>query len=236
MKRALTAAALLAVASGAAAADLDRIETLDQEMFLKLSEDLGAALSYKALAPAEPLGLTGFDIGLEATATSLANADEFERATGESMSTLVVPKVHLHKGLPLGLDVGAFYSVVPTTNITLTGAELRYAILEGGIATPALALRGTWTRMDGVDQMDLTTTGLELTVSKGFAMLTPYAGLGNIWVDSDPASSTGLDKESFTETKLYAGLNFNMGLTNLALEADKTGEATTWGAKLGFRW
>lgn len=55
----------------AQADDLNNLGALSQAKFQTLSEDLTAALSYKAVAPAEPLGLTGFDIGIEVTGTSL---------------------------------------------------------------------------------------------------------------------------------------------------------------------
>ena len=43
-------------------------------------------------------------------------------------------------------------------------------------------------------------------------------------------------KESFSLNKVFVGLNMNFGLTNLAFEADKTGDASSFGAKLGFRF
>ena len=71
MKRTLSAFAVLFVAASPAYAanNLDQINQLVQTDFRKLSEDLGSALSYKAVIPATPLGLTGFDLGMEVTAT-----------------------------------------------------------------------------------------------------------------------------------------------------------------------
>lgn len=228
--------ALALAAGGVNAADIDDLGALNQREFLRFSEDLGAALSYKALAPAEPLGVTGFDIGVEVSATQLENSDLFERVTDDSdLDTVLIPKVHLHKGLPFGIDVGLMYAAIPDSNVNLTGAELRYAFIEGGVAMPAVALRGTWSRMGGVDQLDLETRGLELTVSKGFAMLTPYAGVGQVWVDSEP-NVTGLDDESFTLGKYYVGANLALGLVSIGLEVDKTGDAQTFGGKLALRW
>jgi len=57
-------------------------------------------------------------------------------------------------------------SSVPDTNLKFWGAEIRYAFLEGGALTPALALRGTYTTLSGVDQLALDTRGLELSISK----------------------------------------------------------------------
>ncbi len=244
MKRALILAGLLAAAPATQAANnLDTLQNLGQAEFAALSQDLGAALSYKALAPAEPLGITGFDIGIEATFTTPANSAVLDKAMGgNGLSSIPVPKLHAHKGLPFGIDVGLMYSEVPSSNIKLIGYELRYAILEGGVASPALAVRATASNLSGVDQLDLSTQGLELTVSKGFVNLTPYAGIGQVWTTSTPNTSdpliaaAGLKEETDTLNKYYVGLNVNMGLFNLAFEADKTGDAQTVGAKLGWRF
>lgn len=204
-----------------------------QSDFKTFSEDLGSALSYKPVTPPAPLGITGFDIGLEVTSTKMRNLGQ---ATSSSMSNLVVPKLHIYKGLPLNFDIGAFYSSVPTTNIKFYGGELRYAILEGGVALPAVGIRGAVTKLSGVSLLSLSTKSLDVSISKGFAMFTPYAGLGTVWVDSTPDSSTGLAKESFRQNKIFVGGNLNLGLMNLALEYDKTGSAPSYSAKLGFRF
>lgn len=238
MKKLVAAGILCALAGGAQAANnIDQISALAQTEFRNLSEDLGSALSYKAVAPAEPLGITGFDVGIEVSSTSLQNKSAFDLAcSGCGISNLVIPKLHAHKGLPLNLDVGLMYTSVPNSNIKLTGVELRYAFIEGGVAVPAVAVRGTYTKLGGVDQLSFDTRGLELTVSKGFAMVTPYAGVGSEWITSTPSASTGLSEEKFTQSKYYVGANVNLGLLNIDLEADKTGGAQTISAKLGLRF
>ena len=135
----------------------------------------------------------------------------------------------------MNIDVGAFYSSVPSTNIKLYGGELRYAVLEGGVASPAVAIRGSISKLSGVDQLSFSSKGLDVSISKGFAMFTPYAGVGSVWVDSTP-NGVGLDKESFRQSKVFAGGNLNFGLMNFALEYDKTGSAPSYSAKLGFRF
>jgi hypothetical protein len=239
MKRSLTALVILLTASAPALADtnIDQINQLIQQEFRLLSEDLTAVASYKGVIPAKPLGITGFDLGLEVSATKLGHKDAWERATSGSVpSTVYVPKLHLHKGLPLGIDIGAFYSAVPSSNIALWGAELRYAILEGGVATPALGLRGTYTKLTGVNELDFHTTGVELLVSKGFTIFTPYAGIGQVWTTSEPVGVSNVKKEEFSQGKYFAGGNINLGLVNFCLEADKTGDATSYSAKIGFRF
>lgn len=208
----------------------------NQANFKKLSEDLASATSYKGLTPAEPLGITGFDIGLEVTDTSLQYDDVFKTACGCNESSLIIPKLHLHKGLPMGFDVGLMYASTSNTNVTVTGIELRYANIEGGISMPAVATRLSWSRLDGVDDLSLESKGIDVSISKGFALFTPYVGIGQNWVTSEPSASTGLDDEDFTQTKYFIGMNINTGFLNFDLEMDETGGAQTLGAKVGFRF
>lgn len=239
MKKTLSLLALAAAASQAAlAGDLSTLGTLTQSEFRTMSEDLGAALSYKPIAPTEAQGITGFDIGVEVSGTDVGKSAAALRKAGASdspMDTLMVSKLHVHKGLPLGFDVAAFMGRVSAINVNVVGGELRYALLQGGVATPAIGVRGAFTNMSGANQLALKTRSLDISISKGFAMLTPYAGIGQVWVDSTPEAGS-LGQESFNMGKVFAGVNFNMGLLNLALEADQTGKTTSWGAKLGLRW
>ncbi len=236
-------AGLLVVALGAGsvqAADVNNVSALSQANFKLLSEDLAAATSYKGLTPAEPLGIIGFDIGIEMTDTSLENRAVFNTAcSGCGESHLTIPKLHLHKGLPMGFDVGLMYASTSNTDISVTGLELRYANIEGGMAMPAVSTRFSWSQLDGIDELAVETMGLDVSISKGFAMFTPYAGVGQNWVESTPsgaAATAGLVAEDFTQTKYFVGLNLNLGLLNFDFEADRTGGIDTLGAKVGFRF
>lgn len=218
------------------AANINLGMIVTQSDFKAISEDMGSALSYKAITPPTPLGITGFDLGLELSSTKVQNSQPWINATGSSVSNLIVPKLHIYKGLPLNFDIGAFYSIVPGTNIKLYGGELRYAILEGGVASPAVGIRGALTKLSGVSQLAFSTKSLDVSISKGFAIFTPYAGIGYVWVDSNPDAATTLKEENFRQNKVFVGGNFNFGITNLALEYDKTGSAPTYSVKLGFRF
>ena len=101
---------------------------------------------------------------------------------------------------------------------------------------PAIGIRGSYTKLAGVDQLDFNTKGVDLSISKGFTIFTPYAGVGKVWVASEPNGIPALSKESLSLNKVFVGINLNFGLTNLAFEGDRTGEATSYGAKLGFRF
>jgi len=237
LKRSLVFVSLLAVSLPVVAADINQIQLLGQAQFRALSEDLGSALSYKPLTPTTPLGITGFDLGIAVTSTKLKNPGVFTTAGAGDLPSIIVPSLRLHKGLPFNIDVGIMYSAVPSTNIKLVGAELRYAFVSGNVAMPAIGIRGSYTKLSGVDQLEFSTRGVDLSISKGFLIFTPYAGIGKVWADSNPVgTASALSKESFSVNKTFVGLNMNFGLMNVALEGDKTGDASGYGAKLGFRF
>lgn len=228
-------AAITFVSAPAFAGDLNNIGSLGQESFLKLSKDLGAITSYKGVTPATPLGVVGFDIGVELTATNLESSTIFRQAGGSSSSSVLVPKLHIHKGLPFGFDIGAFISKVSDANISLIGAEARWALIDDGIATPAVGLRIAGTKETGVGQVDLSTLSADVVLSKKLTFVTPFIGAGRVQVKSKP-NVGGLKEEKFNQSRIFAGLNANFAVLNVAVEAEKQGDITSLSAKAGWRF
>ena len=235
----LLMAAMVLVSTSAWAVDIDPSKftgTVQQQQqnFKDLSKEIGFGLSYFPMAPAEPLGILGFDIGVEATALDINEDKPYWKQMGDFPGMLPIPRLHVQKGLPFGIDIGAIYSSIPSTNISLWGGELKWAFLKGGITTPAVALRGTYTKLNGVNNLDLNTMGYDISISKGFAIFTPYAGVGQVKIESDPKNIPGnpLTKESITETKYFAGLKVGLGLVNMVAEADFA-EIPAYSLKLG---
>ena len=232
---------VLVATSTTALADIDDIEVLSPAQFKTLATDLVAALSHKSVTPAEPLGITGFDLGVGLSVVQTDSDLPWSITTGSEQSYLTIPRVSLHKGLPLDIDVGGFYASVPGTGIRFFGAEIKYALLEGNVALPAVALRGAATRLSGIESLDLDTRSAELVVSKGLANFTPYAGFGRVWGEVTPKGSalTGvlrLREESPEMTRYFAGVNVSIFLGSVALEVDKTGENFAASVKVGIRF
>lgn len=192
-----------------------------QGQFKDLSETLGLSINYNPLAPAAPLGILGFDIGVEVSAVDVDEEAAFLKnafsADNSPPSVLLFPKLHVQKGLPFRIDVGAIYSKLPSSNIGLIGAEVKWAALPGSVATPAIALRGTYSRLLGIGELDLDTYGIDLSASKGFGFVTPYLGIGQVWIDSRP-NIAGLSDESLSRTKGFVGLKAKMLLLSLVGE------------------
>lgn len=233
-RKILMCAAIAASAPAIASTNFNQLNTLTQGEFSGLADDFTAAASYKAVAPAEAEGVTGFDLGVEGSTTRLKNSDVWKKA-GADISELPLAKLHVRKGLPLNIDIGASLTAVPGSDIKLWGGEVQYAFLPGSVTMPALSMRAAYTRLSGVQQLDLNTRSLELSVSKGFLNLKPYVGVGHVWGNVTP-NVGALQEVSTSAEKIFGGLNVNFGLFNMAAEMDRTGKNETYSLKFGFRW
>jgi len=216
--------------------DISLPSTFTQSQFDDLSRELGLAISYVPLSPAAPLGLLGFDIGIEGTAAHIDNNQLFwTEAIGKTLpSYLAFPKIHAQKGLPFGFDVGLVYAKAPGTNIGLVGGELKWAILKGGIASPAIAIRGDYTKLTGVSDIEMEDYGADISISKGFGFITPYAGYGVVWISSkDKSNVVSLNNFNSNESKGFVGVKFSFFIMSLVGEADFS-KVPSYSGRLNF--
>lgn len=219
--------------NGANAADLDNLAALDQAQFRVLSEDLTASLAYKGVQPTEPYGVIGYDISGGASHTRFSDEGVWRLAGGDG-SSVSFARLGVTKGLPFGFDAGAYLARQLDGDLSVLGAQLRYALHEGGVLTPAVGLRASVTRLQGADDLNMSTRGLDLSISKGFGPATPYAGIGRVWSDADPASGTGLAEESLALTRSFAGVRFSAVVLQLTLEVERVGDVSGYAANFGF--
>ena len=219
-----------------------------QSDFKDLSRDLGLVISYIPLAPAEPLGgvLPHVDAGVEVSAFNLdTNSSYWQKIKAypgnvDIPSTLPVPRLHIQVGLPvIPIDLGYVYATVPGTDVKYMGGEIKWAILSGSVATPAIAIRGAYTKLTGVTDMDISTKSADISISKGIAIFTPYAGYGMVWIESKEKSANplvNLQDESLSESKWFVGSKITFfPLMNLVLEADFS-KVNSYSARLNIHF
>ena len=234
MKRML-AAAFAAFALPAAAGDFTNLGALSQQEFRLVSEDLGAAFSYKGVTPAKRLGPIGFDVGIEVTQTDVEHSALFAKAGAGDQSKILVPKLHVNVGLFGGIDLGAFIGGSSDLDASVFGMDGRFALMEDTITTPAIALRLSGTRTNGME-VRVGTVAADLMVSKTFTAITPYAGAGFARIASKPSGTTALGEETFNRSRIFGGVNLNLAIANFAIEAEKMGDNTSYTAKIGVRF
>lgn len=211
-----------------------------QAAFSSFVEEIGAATAYNPASPAETLGTIGLDVGVSLTAVDIdSTLWNSALADGSAPSSLLIPRLHARKGLPFGIDLGASVIVVPSSDVKVIGGELRKALLEGTAATPAVSVLVHYSTLTGVDDLDLSSYGIDLGISKGILMFTPYAGVGQLWIDgsaNNNAVAVSLADVSETAARYYVGLKFTpMPVVNIVAQADfGTVSSYTLRANLGF--
>lgn len=247
MKRWILCALVMLLFSGAqslrAGVDIGFTEDFAGDGFKKLSEEIGFAISYFPMAPAEALGVPGVDISIQARGINITeDSDYWDSATQETdiPSYLFVPALQVRVGLPKQIDIGATYIKVPDSNMEVQGAEVKWAFLKGSAVVPALAARASYTRLSGVEQLDLDTKGIDVSISKGFAFFTPYAGAGIFSVRSEakdlPFTPAAPLDESFTMARYFVGARLTFGVVAFAAEYDRGGSIDSLTAKFSLHF
>ena len=182
---------------------------VDAELFERLMSEVAMALLPPVVEPARSLGSRGFAMALTMSITSIAadelhwvrgsegDSDGSDQLTNSSpRGALVWNRLHVRKGLPFGLEIGASAGQGLGTSTWVAGSSIKLALVEGMRTNPAympdIAVRATHERMFGSHQVDVDLTSLELLLSKPFLaaaqwMITPLAAVQIVWVDVDGA-------------------------------------------------
>jgi hypothetical protein len=185
---------------------------------------------------AAPLGITGFEVA--ASLGYVGDFDEHEFADEVLEDDLTVDalapvSVMARKGIPWNIDLGLSWSRDLDLDLDRWAAEVQWAFIEGGPATPALALRVTYGQGDG-DVYRLRQSGAEVLISKGFTILTPFAGVGVVYSEGRFDRLLG-ESATFDTTQhiFYLGATLNLLLPKITATMEM-GEDLMWVVQIGF--
>ena len=201
-----------------------------------LIKTVGIGADYRAFMPASPLGLlVGVDIGVDATSITLPQS--FQTAmgivTGNASNvpgSMLLPRLSVHKGLPLNLDVGLSYFAYNTSsyNNKVFAGSLKWAVIKGGMTAPAVAVRASET-FTQLFFMTSHTYKVDALVSKSLPLIEPYVGGGLQFGAGDislpQGGANGLPAgtnthQSFSALHFYGGLPLSLAIFKLTGEFD----------------
>jgi len=221
--------------------DIEFVSIPGKDDATSLTRELGVAICPISLAPAEALGAWQVDFSASATGTRIDSDAAFWRNAsggGEQSNYLVVTTARVRLGLPLGIGVGVTYGVVPGSNIATVGGEIKWTFVRGTTLIPAVAARLSHARTRGVDELDLEATALDLSVSKGLGLFTPYAGGGRLWLSSDthdvPPDRSMNVRASTGEYRVFVGARFSMAFFRTTVEAQRAAGIDSYSARFSF--
>jgi hypothetical protein len=179
MRRVLPFALLAALLAGPAGASGFSFSTsFTPADFRDLADAFGDAISFPNLGMAASTGVAGFEVMAAAGGPQVDTGSHWWRSGVDAQTfggVLTGYRGIVRKGLPGHLDVGA--QVGRVAGEQFWGGELRWAIWDGGILVPAAALRLAYSRL-GASAVALDVSEVQLVVSKGFPIVSPYAAAG----------------------------------------------------------
>jgi len=151
--------------------------------FKAFARTIAASLTSVNLMPPETLGHAAFNISAELSVVSLPSRESvFIPMEGGQPSTVLVPSFHVRKGLPFSVELGGRVGWVERSRMMAATGELKWAVNEGFTYLPDIGVRGHVTKLMGVQNLSLTSVGLDAGIGKQFPLggmvtLTPYGGL-----------------------------------------------------------
>ncbi len=162
------------------------IDSEGRSNFRSLMSELGVVMAPRIPMPADTIGFAGFQVSGELSVTQIANNRSYwngvEAVSPQSPdaarpdSTLSTVGVFLRKGIwfpaPSFELGGGVVNLLDSQMLSWQGYA-KFALNEGfhDLPFPSLAVRAAISHLTGTDQVDLTTTSLDVLVSKGFGVL-----------------------------------------------------------------
>jgi hypothetical protein len=213
--------------------------TITDADFARFSRLVGQAIFATPVQPARASGFLGFDIGIAATAVPIDTKAAYwtNSVSGtrlEQNGYLAVPRLIASKGFG-GATLSGTYAA--RGDIKMYGGSLDIPLIRGTIATPEIALRGSYSTLTGIDVFKMKTYGVEAFISKGFGPVMPYGSIGrqrnNASGSVTIATVTRTLSDRSNATRYTAGVRLSLLLPKITVEATKA-EVTSYAAKISF--
>ncbi|MCA9649944.1 MAG: hypothetical protein H6712_20985 [Myxococcales bacterium] len=156
----------------------------DNAAFRSLSSELGTIIAPQPMDTADSLGLSGFALSADVTINTISASQNYWRNTSDGADT-AVPSMQImgRKGLWPGLEVGAGATHVFDSRMWALTGYGKIAFHEGfhHLPIPSIAIRGSFSRLLGAKDLNMTTAAPAVTISHLFGLgktfsLTPYVG------------------------------------------------------------
>lgn len=162
----------------------EAVVTQNNAAFRSLSSELGTIIAPQPMDPADTLGLSGFAVSADVTINTISGGEDYWRdTTGGADSAVPSLQIMGRKGLWPGIEVGAGATHVFDSRMWALAGYGKIAFHEGfhHLPIPSIAIRGSFSRLLGAKDFNMTTAAPAVTISHLFGLgktfsLTPYAG------------------------------------------------------------
>lgn len=197
---------------------------------------VGQAIFATPVQPARAGGIISLDAGVAASVVQVdTNASYWQHAVTSDITTsgyLAVPRVVVSKGFHLA-TISGMYAKINDTGAKVYGGAVDVPVIRGTLATPELALRGSYSTLSGVEAFKEKTYGLEVFLSKGFGPLMPYAAIGRQRTSATGTTTTVTLHDTSNINRLTVGVRLSLFLPKIVVEATQA-EVRSYAAKVSI--
>src|SRR5258706_15385345 len=133
-----------------------------QAEFSKFSKVVAQGIFATPVGPARASGILHFDVGIAATLVAVDTNDAYWRHAVPANNDfthngyVAVPRLVVSKGFGAGTISGT-YAKINNSGIATWGGALDIPVIRGTIATPEIALLGSYATLTGIDAFKLKT-------------------------------------------------------------------------------
>jgi len=165
------------------------VEPNTQE-FESLVGDMGQIIAPRIANPAETLGEAGFAVNMMTSFTTIDDSQQYWNDAvedGDAEPVFFTGHLQVRKGLPFSFEVSGDMGYIFNSEMFTLGSAVKWALNEGFYYFPDLAIRGTVNTLMGSRDLQLTTAGGDMSLSKSFGIagiteLIPYVGYQMLFI------------------------------------------------------
>ena len=187
--------------------------------------DVGAALRFRQLGDTTTLAKGRVDVGVQ-----------FSSAPIES-TTWNITRVVARFGLNDRVDLGAWGGYNSQMSDGMAGMDVKIGLLRQSASMPvSVSVRPSFSATLGSADIWGASTGVDLTVSRAFGALAPYAGIAAASsLATERLLNIDTERETANQMLSYAGLSYTWRSVSAAVEVEK-GTRTSYAFRLGTRF
>ncbi len=210
---------------------------LTQAQFDAFAAELGSLLRFRQVGDATTLGKGNIEISAQFANMPFDDSKGVWTTAHHLGRSISYPQVVARFGVGERVDLGAWGGLDPGAKYGLAGIDTRIALLRQSDGRPvSVMIRPSFVSLIYPSEVLAGTVGVDVSVSRAFGPLSPYAGIGastsgaiehSKVVDLDPASAN----QSFA----FAGLSYRWRTLVMSAEVEK-GARFNYAFRLGKRF
>ncbi len=217
------------LAAQAGATDTSRASIFDvrpgltKEDFEHFTAELGSVLRFRQVSDSTTLGKGKVEVSAQFANTPFDDSKGVWSTTRHLDRSISYPQVVARFGVSDRVDVGAWGGIDPRAKYGLVGADTKISLLRQADGRPvSVSVRPSIATLVYPSEVLVGTLSVDLSVSRAFGPLSPYAGVAASTSGAiERSDAVDLDPVSASRSLAFAGLSYRWRALVLSAEVEK---------------